>query len=161
MAGGGGNHVEPTGLDGYAAGGGNTNGPLHSADYRDARWAILMLEINRVLSYWRAGGYHVDASGLDGYAPGTEERGVGGAFAVAQSAGQSPVALQEGPTVYVPGSVLQISTVIEYAEPWLALLVRPQLPEGWTLESVSGPGNPEVVAGEAVWTERSRPAPFG
>jgi len=33
----------------------------------------------------------------------------------------------------------------------LSLLWRPELPAGWTALTVSGDGNPELVAGEIVW----------
>jgi len=68
-------HLDPVGLDGYAAGAGETNGPLHSADYRVAFWGIDGTEVNRVLAYWRTNGYHLDPEGFDGYAPGLDGAG--------------------------------------------------------------------------------------
>ena len=147
-------HHDTNGLDGYASGAGLTNGALHSADYRAPFWLIDGTEVNRVLSFWRAGAYHADPTAPDGYAPGATIKAL-------EKAGVVPPSIaQFGAAVYPPGGVLQITNVISYNTPLLSLLLRPFMPAGWTLLSVSGQGNPEMVAGEIVWTGAIPPSPI-
>ncbi len=152
-------HLQPNGRDGYAVGVGNTNGPRHSADYREPYWVLDGSEMNRVLSYWRAGGYHPDSTGVDGYAPGKLQ---GGNIVVHKPMDLSPdiTVTQDGPSIYVPGQIYQVTNTIEYTRPLASLLLRPRLPSGWTLQSVSGAGNPEAVAGDILWTGTIPPSPF-
>ncbi|HYG34732.1 MAG TPA: hypothetical protein VEC99_08110, partial [Clostridia bacterium] len=42
----------------------------------------------------------------------------------------------------------------------LGLLMRPQLPPGWEIVSVTGGGNPEMARGEIVWTGDIPPSPI-
>ncbi|MGC8743110.1 MAG: hypothetical protein ACP5T0_04440 [Verrucomicrobiia bacterium] len=138
--------INSLGADGYAVGSGDRNGVVHSADYREPFWRIDGTEVNRVLAYWRAGGYHIDPRGFDGYAPGLEND---------QSKTDSqpqPAACQETMPTYSCGSILCITNTFEYSGKLLSLLLRPKLPQGWTIQSVSGYGNPELVAGEVVCT---------
>jgi hypothetical protein len=51
------------------------NSGRHSADYLSPAWKIKVVEIARVLNYWRSGGYHVDLSQPDGYNAGTNGPG--------------------------------------------------------------------------------------
>jgi Putative Ig domain len=148
-------HVSVNDRDGYAPGSDNTNGPRHSADYRSPYWVIDGTEMSRVLSYWRAGGYHPDPAGLDGYGPGKP----GPTFRTDPKS-LDIIVTQQGPVVYAPGGTLQLTNIIQYSRPLLSLLVRPRLPAGWTLQSVSGDGNPEELAGEILWTGVIPPSPI-
>lgn len=138
-------YINPVGVDGYATVPGNTNGIRHSADYRAPFWKIDGTEVNRVLSYWRAMGYHVDPMGYDGYAPGQADE-------VHSYTMRMFNAYQYCPPIYIAGSTVSITNKIQYSGKLLSLLVRPILPDGWTIQSVSGNGNPELVGGEIVWT---------
>ena len=134
-------HVDAAGADGYAPGSGSTDGPLHSADYRDTRWQIDSTEANRVLAYWRAGAYHVDPAGADGYAPGT-----GTSAAVSAVVETASVDATHNAAGFTPGTMLTISNSFDLTDAgslW-SLLWTPTLPPGWTLESVSGDGAPEL-----------------
>jgi hypothetical protein len=131
--------------DGYAPGQGNRMGPLHSADFEPPYWQIDTAELNRVLAYWRAGCYHADTNGPDGYAPGCAS--IGMLASVAHSAA----------SFYSPGSLVTITNSVQYSGSLLSLLWRPVLPAGWTLQSVSGDGNPELGNGDITWTSASLP----
>ncbi len=52
------------------------------------------------------------------------------------------------------GGLVQVDNTLTYvgSSPLLSLLWRPGLPTGWTLDSVSGPGSPEIQAGEIVFS---------
>jgi hypothetical protein len=147
-------HVDPSQPDGYNAGPGNTNGRRHIADYRTNDWQIDGTEVNRVLAYWRSGCYRADTNGPDGYAPGCSL--VLHSAAVASL--NSPMVSQDTALTYVPGGTLYLTNTFYYEGPLQSLLWRPLLPEGWTIQSISGDGDPEMVAGEAVWTEATIPS---
>ncbi|MFE8033915.1 3-coathanger stack domain-containing protein, partial [Thiohalocapsa marina] len=126
---------------GYTPGSGSAGGPLHSADYREPTWQIDSTEANRVLAYWRAGAYHVDPDGADGYAPGA------GATAAAQATAEAiSLTGSQSAADFTPGTTLTIRNSVDLADTGalLSLLWTPTLPTGWTLESVSGDGAPEV-----------------
>jgi hypothetical protein len=153
-------HIQNNAWDGYAVGPGSTNGIPHSADFRSPFWIIDGTEINRVLAHWRAGAYHPNASGVDGYAPGP-------LIANENDSNSSPITdlgalwvIQSSSDLYVPGSLVNVTNKVEYIGEPLALLLRPKLPIGWAIESVSGLGNPQWVAGEVVWTGAIPPSPF-
>ena len=137
--------LDPFTCDGYAAGQGDRVGPLHSADFEPPYWQIDGTELSRALAYWRAGCYHPDTNGVDGYAAGCA------------TAGSLALVTQQAPVVYLPGASVSITNTIEYAGSLLSLLWRPHLPSGWTLQSVVGPGNPEMANGEILWIEGSLP----
>ena len=131
--------------DGYAPGQGDRMGPLHSADFEPPYWQIDTTELNRVLAYWRAGCYHPDTNGPDGYASGCASVGLLGN--VSNSA----------PSFYAPGGLVTVTNSAQYSGPLLSLIWRPALPAGWTLQSVSGDGNPELAYGDITWTSPSLP----
>jgi hypothetical protein len=131
--------------DGYAPGQGNRIGPLHSADYEPPYWQIDTTELNRVLAYWRAGCYQADTNGPDGYAAGCASIGMLGN--VAHSA----------PSFYSPGGLVTVTNSVQYSGSLLSLVWRPALPAGWTLQSVSGDGSPELGIGDITWTSPSLP----
>ena len=60
----------------------------------------------------------------------------------------------ESPGSYEPGGVVTISNSFAYTDTLLALLWKPDLPEGWIIENVTGDGNPEhdALFNEIVWT---------
>ena len=131
--------------DGYAPGQGNRLGPLHSADFEPPYWQIDTTELNRVLAYWRAGCYHSDTNGPDGYAAGCASIGMLGN--VAHSA----------PSFYSPGGLVTVTNSVQYSGSLLSLVWRPMLPAGWTLQSVSGDGSPELGSGDITWTSTNLP----
>ncbi len=139
--------------DGFAAGTG-TRIRNHSADFRDTRGIIDGTEMNRVLSYWRAGAYHVKPDPLtDGYAAGTGALGMAlmaEAGEQAQSA-SSFTATHQIPTTYTAGSAVPVTVTMNSPGSLWSLLVRPEIPSGWTVQNVSGTGNPEFNFGEALW----------
>lgn len=138
-------YANPEGVDGYATVPGNTNAIRHNADYREPFWKIDGTEVNRVLSYWRAMGYHMDSSGLDGYAPGHPD-------SITLMSLKTLTVYQETSPIYIAGSTISVTNRIQYSGKLLSLLMRPILPDGWQIVSVSGNGNPELVSGEIVWT---------
>ncbi|MCL5097593.1 MAG: InlB B-repeat-containing protein, partial [Candidatus Omnitrophica bacterium] len=139
-------HLESQGADGYAPGSGNTGGARHAADYREPYWVIDGTEVNRLLSYWRAGGYHVEPLGADGFAPGTTSPSLHGL-----QTSSDPAIQQTGPDQYTPGGTVNITNSISYNGMLLALLWRPQLPEGWTITQVTGTSSPEMQGSEIVF----------
>ncbi len=153
-------HVDTNGLDGYAAGPGDTNGVPHKADY-NRNWVISGTEVNRVLGYWRIGGYHVDTNGLDGYAPGAASQSKGGTTnSGAKPAMATVIFKQAGPEIYPAKQSMQITNTLNFQGQLLALLWRPILPSGWQLVSVSADGKPELMRGEVVWTGIIPPSPI-
>jgi len=136
----------PYSCDGYAPGQGDRMGPRHSADYQPPYWQIDTTELNRVLAYWRAGCYQPDTNGPDGYASGCASGGMLGAVIHATA------------PFYAPGGQVTVTNSVSYSGSLLSLLWRPLLPAGWTVQSVSGNGNPELANGEITWTSPSLPA---
>jgi hypothetical protein len=152
----GGYRPNPAGFDGYAVGSkatfdGGTN-IRHRADYMHPFWKINAPEANRVLAYWRAGGYRLDPLGEDGFAPLVRAPL---SLRATRSASAAPLAVQPmdaGPHTYDPGTTLRVTNVVTFGSNLLGLCVRPVLPSGWTPLSVTAAGNPELVAGEVLWT---------
>jgi hypothetical protein len=96
--------------------------------------------------------------GLDGYAPGCVARApptLSRPLAAQQS---ETTQAHQGSIVYHPGEVLTVTNRLEYAAPLLSLLLHPQVPTGWDLLWVQGDGNPELIAGEIVWTAGAMPS---
>ena len=152
-------HIDPTGLDGYAAGTGSTSGSKHTADYATPTWAISGAEANRILAYWRAGGYHKDASGVDGFAPG-RPAGLASAGSTRDASSCITAVHQEAPATYRAGDSITVVNQVAYSEKPIALLWRPRLPAGWKIASVSGDGNPEIIGGEILWTDEIPSSPI-
>ncbi len=144
-------HIDPSGLDGYAAGTGSTSGSKHTADYTAPAWAIGGAEANRVLAYWRAGGYHKDASGVDGFAPG-RPAGLASMRSTHDTSSCITAVHQEAPATYRAGVPITVVNDVAYSQKPIALLWRPRLPAGWKIASVNGDGNPEIINGEILWT---------
>jgi hypothetical protein len=138
--------------DGFAAGAGG-RGRDHLADYLSPKGALSGTEMNRVLSYWRAGAYHANSLGPDGFAPGVQTVGLAMMASEAEVgvASESFAATQTVPSGYVPGQALTVSVSMNYTGTLWSLLVRPEIPAGWTLQNVSGTGSVEYNFGEAVW----------
>ena len=67
---------------------------------------------------------------------------------------------EAGPDLYTAGSIIHLTNSVTYNGTLLSLLWRPSLPAGWTVLSAPAPGNPEVVAGEIVWTGALPGSPF-
>jgi len=167
----GGYQPNAAGSDGYSSGATvSPSGPRHAADYRDPAWVIDGSEVNRVLSYWRAGGYQANAAGADGYSAGAAPASLGaipaspvsGKQTVRQIAGRLQAAAlvaastasltQSGPATYTAGGTVTITNRLVYGGTLTALLLRPQLPVGWTITAVAGDGSPELRNGEIVPT---------
>jgi PKD repeat protein len=146
---------EPSGLDGYAAGAGDTNCPRHSADYRTASWQLDTTEASRVLGYWRAGCYETNAEGLDGFAAGCATNNGGSVMAAASGptgAAGGAVAISHTSSCYTAGATLTVSNEFGYSGDLISLVWLPQLPTGWTLLGASGDGTPEVGGGAILFT---------
>ena len=71
-----------------------------------------------------------------------------------------PVIQHQSPTTYSGGSTFVVTNTFEYADSLISLLWRPKLLGGWHLVSASGDGNPEVNAGEILWTGALPPTPI-
>lgn len=152
-------HLDATGLDGYAAGTGETNGLRHTADYRNNAWVIDATEANRVLSYWRAGGYHADAAGLDGYAAGAAVAPQ--SLSGASKAPSSNVTVRHRTTsASLGGASTEVEVQLHYDRSLLGLLLRPSLPTDWRILGVRGDGAPELVQNEILWTGAIPPSPI-
>ncbi len=152
-------HADTAGLDGFAPGTGDTSGTRHAADYRTPYWTIDGTEVNRVLSYWRAGAYHADAAGLDGFAPGTAAGTRVAALQHQLAAAAVITVVQSGPPNYTAGNSVQVTNRFSYSDTLLSLLLRPQLPSGWTLFSATGNGTVEIQGGEIVLLGTLPPSP--
>lgn len=150
-------HIEPTGLDGYAPGPGNTRGVRHAADFQEAWWVIDGAEASRILSYWRAGGYHADPTGLDGYAP-----GLAASSLMMRRAAQSsfPQAIQQLQSAAQAGETLDLQVTLNHGGDLLSLLARPELPTGWTITAVTGDGNPQLMNNDILFTAQILPNPL-
>ena len=163
----GGYQVNADGYDGFSQTAtpdkGNTNGGLHSADYREPYRVIDATELSRVLAYWRAGGYRVNPVGADGYAPAAYSpaslQSVEGQF-LNSIGGSEPNILQTVPTQYAPGTTITVTNTLTYSDSLLSLFWRPTIPDGWDLISASGDGNPELVRDEIVWLGALPPSPI-
>ena len=155
-------HIDPATPDGYSIGPGNTNGALYTADYESPFWQIDGSEVNRVLAYWRAGAYHPDVAGWDGYAPGpmVPTAVLPAPMAVVAFSSPNFSYTESAADLYTAGATVQITNSVVYNGTLLSLLWRPALPSGWRLASASAPGNPEVRAGEIVWTGALPGSPF-
>ncbi len=146
---------------GYAWGTGESvDDHVHSADYDETTGEIDSEEVNRVLAYWRQG-YSVDETETsdDGYVVGTE--GVGPMSIMGLSiVPQISASLSVNESGYNPGQRLDVTAEVAYEGTTLAGLVwKPELPKGWTIESVSGEGSPEEGPdGGIVWTATTLPA---
>ncbi len=138
-------HADPSAVDGFAHGAGETTGLRHAADFRSPTWKVSGVEALRVVSYWTAGKYHVDATSADGYAPGTGEEVGANSDYVAMSQG--------GAETYQPGRDVTISSSITFGDHVVGLLWTPNLQPGWKIVSVFGDGNPECVGNDILWTE--------
>jgi hypothetical protein len=163
----GGYQVNPDGHDGFSQTAtpdvGNTNGGLHSADYREPYRVIDGTELSRVLAYWRAGGYQVNPEGADGYTPAAYApaslQNVDGYF-LNSIGGSEPNILQTVPNQYAPGATLAVTNTLTYSDSLLSLFWRPTIPDGWEIISVSGDGTPELVRDEIVWLGAIPPSPI-
>ena len=155
-------HVSPGSVDGYGIGSGSTNGTLHSADFEVPIWSLDGTEMNRVLAYWRAGAYHPDTNGVDGYAPGpmVPTAAVPAPHALVSFNSPDLSYTETGPDLYSAGGSLQVTNAVTYNGTLLSLLWRPSLPAGWAVTAAFAPGNPEVRAGEIVWTGTLPSSPF-
>ncbi|HEY9172364.1 MAG TPA: PQQ-binding-like beta-propeller repeat protein [Verrucomicrobiae bacterium] len=71
-----------------------------------------------------------------------------------------PVITQATSTQYVAGATLNVTNTFTYTNALWSLLWRPQLPGGWTVEAVSGDGNPELSGGEILWPGSLPPSPI-
>ena len=128
------------------------DGECHSADYKPPYWRINAAEANRALAYWRAGGYRINEGGHDGYAPVDLTSPGGGPASVAPRSRLS-VADAGASTGYEPGGTLSMTNVVTYDNTSvLALCVRPLLPDGWSIVSVTAAENPELRDNEILWT---------
>ncbi len=154
----GGYHCDASGLDGFAAGSGDTSCDLHCADYLEPDWVLDGQETGRVLAYWRAGGYHPDETGADGYAPGLEGAPLGGALVRTTENGFQATHSMDG-DYYQAGGAVTVDTEVTYTGNLLSLMWRPAPPEGWEIQSVSGDGNPELSGGDILWTGSLPPSP--
>lgn len=132
----------------------NTNDGVHSADYAAPYRIMDVLEVSRVLAYWRAGGYEADATSTDGFAPSQAD------------GGESPMGsdtanvLQSATSTYNPGQTLTVTNTLEYTGELLSLCWRPELPAGYEIVSVSGDGDPELQHGEILWIGTLPPSPI-
>src|SRR5207247_2301979 len=66
------------------------------------------------------------------------------------------IAQQSNPT-YEPGSEVTVTNIFTYSGNLLSLLLGPQPPTGWQVKMVTGDGNPELFAGEILWTGGTLP----
>ncbi len=75
-------------------------------------------------------------------------------FPVATCFAQTETAVHTAPASYEPGGTVTVTNTFTYSGTLLTLLWRPDLPQGWHVESVGGDGNPEFNAlfGEVIWT---------
>ena len=90
----------------------------------------------------------MDLTGADGYAPNRDGSGPRGLASLSM-----PAVTQIGPATYNPGQSVDVTcTFAPGGEKLLALGWKPQVPAGWTVESVSGDGTPELVRGEILCT---------
>ena len=143
-------------VDGYEADGTSQDGSRHKADYREPYWKLDGQEALRVIGYWMAGGYHQEASGADGYAPGMSTNGAMGIMDVGDIS-----AMSVAPATYMPGHEITLRGTLSYSNDIVGLLWRPQLPDGWTIISVSANGGmPEVVDNEILFTTKLPPSPL-
>ncbi|MEK7683827.1 MAG: hypothetical protein AAB466_00225, partial [Verrucomicrobiota bacterium] len=78
-----------------------------------------------------------------------------GGFALGQ-----PTINHETSPVYTSGSAFTVTNSFAYSGQLLSLLMRPQLPGGWTVTAVQGNGNPEFLFGEILWTGALPPSPI-
>ncbi len=148
--------VSPGTVDGYSPDSTSQDGDLHSADYRHPFWKLTGQEALRVRGYWEAGGYHVDATGVDGYAPGLATNGGLGAMDIGDIS-----AAVAAPATYVPGQQITLIGSLSYTNDIIGLLWCPQLPEGWTILSVTANGGtPEVVDNEILFTSKLPASPM-
>ena len=148
--------VRPGTVDGYEAEGTSQDGSRHKADYREPYWKLDGQEALRVIGYWMAGGYHQEASGADGYAPGMSTNGSLGIMDIGDIS-----AMAVAPSTYVPGHEITLRGTLSYSNDIVGLLWRPQLPDGWTIISVSANGGtPEVVDNEILFTTKLPPSPL-
>ena len=70
---------------------------------------------------------------------------------------RAPSIVHQVPSSYSAGSLITVSNQFDYTGDLISLLWRPLLPTGWGLQSVSGSGSPELIAGEIVWTGGNLP----
>lgn len=148
---------DASGYDGYMAVSGyaGLEANHHSADI-NKDWRINTPELMKVQGYWRGNGYHVDLTSADGYA--NDRAGVGPSL-FAMRIG-FPSATQKAPAAYNPGECVQVDYTFDSAgAELLALGWKPNLPEGWVIESVSGDGSPELANGEIVCSAAVLPNP--
>jgi len=64
----------------------------------------------------------------------------------------APTATQATVAAYTAGGVMSVTNTLSYSGQLWSLLWRPHLPNAWVVTSVSGTGNPELEAGDIVWT---------
>ncbi len=148
--------VRPGTVDGYAPNENSQDGNRHKADYQEPFWELDGEEALRVMGYWMAGGYHPDAAGVDGYAPGIPTNGSLGMMDIGDIS-----ALSVAPSTYVPGHPITLRGTLSYSNDIIGLLWRPQLPDGWTILSVSANGGtPEVVDNEILFTSKLPTSPL-
>ena len=146
---------DPEGLDGFVATTERYRAPFengHSADFRPGNWRINAREANRVLAYWRAGGYRINCFGADGFAPVRYASGTASLNSIASAASGDPIEVQAAGGGYDPGGTVVVTSTVSFASSLLALAIRPDLPDGWTLQHVQAPANPEWTDTEILWT---------
>jgi hypothetical protein len=146
---------DPEGLDGFVATTERYRAPFengHSADFSPGNWRINAHEANRVLAYWRAGGYRINPHGKDGFAPVKYGSAAPSANSIASLASAEPIEVQAAGGGYDPGGTVVITNTVSFESSLLALAIRPDLPDGWTLQHVQAPANPEWTDTEILWT---------
>lgn len=152
----GGYGVRPGTVDGYAPNESSQDGHRHKADYQEPYWKLDGEESLRVIGYWMAGGYHQDEAGDDGYAPGMSTNGSLGIMDIGDIS-----AMSVAPATYVPGHQITLRGTLSYSNDIVGLLWKPQLPNGWTILSVTANGGtPEVVDNEILFTSKLPPSPL-
>ncbi|MDR2849468.1 MAG: hypothetical protein LBW77_02860, partial [Verrucomicrobiota bacterium] len=148
---------DPLGYDGFSASADyhGTETTHHSSDL-NKDWAISNDELNYTLAYWRSDGYHVDLTKPDGYAA---ERAGAGPRPLSFGPAIRTVSVTAAPAGYNPGETVQLTYTLNLAagDTLHTLQWKPDLPQGWTVERVSGDGSPELVRGEVTCLKQVLP----
>jgi hypothetical protein len=147
-------HCDPTTCDALAPGQGPTNCAPHVADCDTTFWRFSASEVARVLVYWRAGSYHCDpgSTWCDGYSPGAAPPTLVAPLLLPREGMTDARAVHQTSDLYASDGLIRVTNTFTYSGGLWSLLWRPRVPDGWTVQSVSGDGNPELVLGEILWT---------
>ncbi len=145
------------GFDGYVAWplvGASVADRRHSADYQAPFGVIDNSEMGRVQVYWRTGGYSYSASPTspDGYMPGSSGVGPSKLSTRARVPLGLPVVEVSGLGTYNPGQTAIVTCRFAPKATLLSIFFTPQLPSGWTIQSVSGNGGPSLNNGTINFT---------